>query len=172
MPNRFRRIIYEHVVKFVRDFLHRARLVATEEVNDSKSATRFTTGVKLRTSQQRNRGELIATGRFHPLGLTPFDETVAIPADGIKPVKAKALRLEKPEGIVFRSRSYTKFAGQTITRPGFLDEALRKSFTDRRDGTVRGFLRGFSRAITIGLARSFAERLRASGHKVTVIFRG
>ena len=173
MPNRFRRIIYEHVVEFVRDFLKAARVAATEEVNESKSATRFTTGVKFQTARtQRNRGELIATGRFHPLGLTPFDETISIPVGGIGPVSAKALRLEKPEGIVFRSRTYTKFSGQTIKREGFLDEALRAVFEGtRRDNTVRGFLRGFSRAITISLARSFARKLRASGYRVTTHFR-
>ena len=172
-PGRFRRIIYEHVVKFVRDFLRDVRVIATEEVNESKSATRFTTGVKFQTSRpRRDRGELIAVGRFHPLGLTPFDEVIEVPPDGIKPVKAKALRLEKPEGIVFRSRTYTKFAGQTIQRPGFLDEALRKSFQGLGgDRSVRGFLRGFSRAITIGLALSFAARLRSAGHRVTIVFR-
>ena len=173
MPNRYRRIIYQYVLEFIRNFLNVARITAVEETFGKGSGTRFTTGVKFYTQQQRTRGVLTATGNFNPLGRTPFDEEITIPADGIKPKNAKALRLEKPEGIVFRSRTYTKFAGQTLRREGFLDEALRRSFGEGSDENrgrdlTNDFLRDFARGITIALARHFAGIFRRAGFRVTV----
>ena len=160
------RSLYRRLSRFVRGFLGESRSIARNNVSSSKSATRGGKGVKLQQVSRRTSGALIATGIFHPLGLWPFDRTVQIPVGGVKPVRARALRLVKPEGIVFRSRTYTRFAGQTLHKVGFLDEMVRQLFNQRGGQgptSLRQFVNGFAGSV----ARQVSSRFRRSGFRVS-----
>ena len=159
MP-RLVRQLRRRVTEFVGNFLRAVRITVTNETRGSGSASRFSRRVRLNTLRGQRRGAITATGKFHPLGTTPFDSKTRIPDDGIKPVKGKALRLEKPEGVVFRSRTYTKFAGQTVERTGFFSEALRENFSRERAGGTRlvdTFLGKFARGV-ISVAGGYFRR--------------
>ena len=159
MP-RLVRQLRKRVFEFVGNFLRAVRNTVTNETRGSSSASRFASRVRLNTIRGQNRGAVTATGKFHPLGTTPFDSETRIPEDGIKPVKGKALRLEKPEGVVFRSRTYTKFAGQTVERTGFFSEALRENFSRERPGgivLVSTFLGKFAQGV-VSVAGGYFRR--------------
>ena len=168
-----RRSIRKHIVSFIRVYLRNAQIVFKEETRSSGSITRFTARIRIRTSQSGNRGEAVATGIFRYLSrIWPFDRLIRVPKGGFKPVQAKALRLEKPEGIVFRSRTYTKFGGQTIRRKGFVHEARRQSFNRRGTGgqtPIEHFLDRFSRGIVRAMIAHFARAARRAGVRVQII---
>ena len=166
MPS-LRRQLHRRIVIFIRRYLRAARIIFEEETRSSNT-TRFSARIRIRTLQERNRGVVSATGKFHPLGTTPFDQKINIPQDGIKSDSGKQLKLEKPEGIVFRSRSYTKFAGQTLQREGFLDTAVRKTFNQQAGPgqiLINNFLTGLAR-VTV---RTVAVYFRRAGWRVQII---
>ena len=170
-----RRVLHRHIAAFIRAYLRNAQIVFKEETSENGAITRFTARIRIRLEQSRNRGQAVATGRFEYLSrIWPFDRLIRVPKGGFKPKTAKALRLEKPEGIVFRSRTYTKFAGQTIKRTGFLDEAQRESF--RRRGAngltpVEQFLQRFARGITRAMVQHMRRVGQRAGLRVTIINR-
>ena len=64
----------------------------------------------------------VTGGRFNL-----FDQvqrTVYVPEGGFKRANNKPFVMHKPEGVVFRSRTYTRFGGQWITRRGRAAELL------------------------------------------------
>ena len=162
------RQLYKRITIFIRRYLRSARVIFEEETLREGRGTRFASRIRVRTRQQGTRGIVSATGKFHPLGTTPFDEKINIPTDGIKSDSGKQLKLEKPEGIVFRSRSYTKFAGQTLEREGFIDTAVRKTFNQQAGPgqiLINNFLSGLAR-VTV---RTVAVYFRRAGWQVQII---
>jgi len=78
---------------------------------------------------------IIASGagvEYHAMG---FEFTV--PAGGIRPKHGKAIMMFKPEGVVFRSRTYTKHQGEVIKRGGWLRDAVLEAFDASSSGWAR-----------------------------------
>lgn len=74
----------------------------------------------------RDTAEVRASGfkaRFRALSVT-----FQVPPGGFKPRTAKAFPMEKPEGLVFRARTYTNHQGKIIRRKGYLPEAIQEIF--------------------------------------------
>ena len=166
MPG-LRRVLHRKIAEFLRNFLQAAQVVFVEETKSAGGATRFSARINIRTTQERSRGIVTATGKFHPLGVTPFDAKINIPQEGIKSASGKALTLEKPEGIVFRSRSYTKFAGQTLDRKGFIDEAIRQNFS-QEPGSGQRHVNNFLIRLVRGVILTVANHFRSAGYRVRI----
>lgn len=69
-----------------------------------------------------------------------FDKWVDVPIGGFRPRFARAFAMQKPEGIVFRSRTYVKYGGQTVRMKGFMtdpiDHAMARPNCENLAGTV------------------------------------
>ena len=166
MPG-LRRELHRRIAEFIRSFLQASQIVFEEETKGSGSSTRFSSRIQIRTTAERNRGIITATGKFHPLGTAPFDRKINIPQEGIKPVEGRALTLEKPEGVVFRSRTYTKFAGQTLDRKGFIDEAVRQNFSEETRSGQR-LVNTFLIRLVRGIILTVADHFRRAGYRVRI----
>lgn len=69
---------------------------------------------------------LVSASRFHA-GRPALDGVIKVPPGGFPPPPGKkAWAMIKPEGVVFRSRTYSRFSGQTIRKRGFISEAIRR----------------------------------------------
>jgi len=89
-----------------------------------------------------------------------FDTTINVPVGGfLPPPGKKAFLMHKPEGPVFRTRTYTKFSGQTIKRKGYVSEAVRKTFTQQRLDRLSSTLATMvSMAVTLKLRQMIEAR--------------
>ena len=112
-----------------------------------------------------------ATGRN--AHATAFDQKIVVPVGGFSPedianttttfgqnmkvvptARGPVFEMQKPEGIVYRTRTYTRFSGQTLVRKGFFDEA-------RRDN-LQGFggtqnIEALSKSLAIDYSESLAR---------------
>lgn len=106
------------------------------------------------------RNKATVTARDFHTGRLPFDSTLDVPIGGFTPPSGKrAFRMIKPEGrVVYRSRIYTKFSGQKITRKGFLSEAARDVMAGSRG---RGNVLRFAKLLVNHLVHEVADELVA-----------
>jgi len=106
--------------------------------------------------------------RFHA-GRPPLDDEIKVPIGGFPPTaeSARILGVDpptgdhwvfiKPEGrVVRRSRTYSRFSGQTIKKKGFLSEAVREVMI----GPIgQRNLRVLSHALAVRMASEIASEL-------------
>ncbi len=99
----------------------------------------------------------VSASNFHA-GRPPFDVTFDVPVGGFVPSGGKkAFRMIKPEGrVVYRSRIYTRFSGQKITRKGFLSTSFRNVMTGNAG---RANIQEFAKLLTRHLVHEVADEL-------------
>jgi hypothetical protein len=101
-----------------------------------------------------------------------FENTFVVPVGGF----SRAGRLPngrplpfliiKPSGeIRFRTRTYNRLSGETVTRKGFLTVALEKTFTPQHLEELGVPL---SQAIGLNVAKQMQRNLRSQGYTVTI----
>ena len=166
------RVLRAQIIKYVRNFLRAAHVDVRAATQHRSGRTRFSFPVKIRTIHSGSRGQVAVSGQFSPLGSGPFDRSIRIPTGGIRSQSGKALRLEKPEGIVFRSRTYTRFSGQTIVREGFLDEVLRKFSATSSLGGSQGasfLIADFLDQLASGVIHAILDYFRRAGYRVNIL---
>lgn len=115
--------------------------------------------VKISARSVSRSKAVVSVSGFHA-GRLPFDSTFDVPVGGFVPEKGKrAFRMIKPEGrVVYRSRIYSRFSGQKITRKGFLSEAFRNVMT----GSIgRVELQKLATLLAVHLANEVANELVA-----------
>lgn len=84
---------------------------------------------------------LVSASRFHA-GRPALDGEIKVPVGGFPPPPGrKAWRMIKPEGVVYRSRTYSRFSGQIIRKRGFLSEAIRRVLGMQIDTIPKGIPR-------------------------------
>jgi hypothetical protein len=103
----------------------------------------------------------------HPyLWMWAFDFTYTVPPTGYLPEPGKkAIHMTKWEGEKYVKATYTNYKGQTRTRIGFLDEAMRRSFTETRFLNLGS---GLGAIIAHRLAEDIAGNARHAGLNVRI----
>jgi hypothetical protein len=93
-----------------------------------------------------------------------FNKKVNVPIGGFKPKTAKAFPMEKPEGLIFRSRTYTKHQGKTIEFPGFFTHGAKVQFSGRRGKrTMNALAEPVAILVGLHIAVLIVEAFRARG---------
>lgn len=93
-----------------------------------------------------------------------FDADIKVPVGGFPPpVGNNEYRMNKPEGVVWRTRTYTRHSGQVIHHTGYIDEAIRRTFTKAQLDT---FGMGLATLIGHAVAHKIASDARRQGHVV------
>ena len=115
--------------------------------------------VKISTRLINSKKASVTASGFHA-GRPPFDTTFDVPVGGFVPSGGKkAFRMIKPEGrVVYRSRIYTRFSGQKITRKGFLSTSFRNVMTG---STGRAELQKLARLLANHLVHEVADEVVA-----------
>lgn len=93
-----------------------------------------------------------------------LSQTINVPVGGFLarqgPSGKRAWPMDKPEGLVFRARTYTKYSGQTIKTRGVLIIAYEKVVDLRRLANFANTLAG---TIAFSIVHGLASQLRAQG---------
>ena len=106
--------------------------------------------------QAAKRAVFIVTN-FHA-GRPPFDDTIKVPIGGFPPPPGQRFWVFiKPEGrVVRRTRSYSRFSGQTIKKKGFMTEAVEEVLVGPK-GKLN--LQKLANAIAVRMAREIASEM-------------
>ena len=151
----------------LRQIATRANWVITQYVRDLSRA--FTNTVKrhIRTPKKTHVSNFASgfhadvTSMGNAAGMLGFDHSFIVPPGGFKPKTGRAFAMEKPEGIVFRSRTYSRHSGATIQRTGTHSDAVRSQITGlrgvRRQAKLNGVIAG---QVSRGIANAYKYELR------------
>jgi len=95
-----------------------------------------------------------------------FGGTINIPVGGFKPEPgARGIRMEKPEGEVWRARTWIRRGGERFTPPGFMHQAIAATFTTPRLDALGHPL---AQIIATGITLHLQSMYEAKGFNVIV----
>lgn len=94
----------------------------------------------------------------------PLKVRIYVPKGGFRPKAGiAAFPLKKPEGgLIFRSRTYTKYGGRVIELGGFVEEALRKNIVGFNLLSSRNLLRRVGHAALDDILEPILDAVRRS----------
>lgn len=147
--------------KAMHDFAHLAKSFCKKKDIEISIYGTGRTSAALKAS-----GPVAGPGPFGLLSTWAFDSRVDVPVGGFKPKSGEKYLLMKPEGFVWRTRSYTKFSGQTLPRRGFIDQAREITFDL---GRLEMLGVPLAKTIGKGIALGIKEEVEAAGFKAIVL---
>jgi hypothetical protein len=152
------------------------RILARFMEDDSKAVLR---SARMFNKSRRVRVSIRKAGKYEWLNSAdgPAAEILAwgikfrVPSGGFKPPAGKkAFAMEKPEGIVFRSRTYTRQSGRWIRREGFFDKAINAEILSMKGKRrAQSMISRYTYHVANEVARSLESQLAELGVEVHVV---
>lgn len=141
---------------------------AAQEAVGKKGTSSRRSSTKITSTSVEKHARITATG---PFAVTrAFDYEVRVPVGGFRPKTKRVGRkggvfvLFKPEGIRFRTRTYTRFSGQTLKRKGFFSSAIGDNFAGP-EGKLNLMKLGklLIRPLAVEIARHIVMKINTGG---------
>ena len=139
---------------------------AAQAAVGKKGTSSRRSSTKITSTSAGKRARVTATGPF--VATRAFDYEIRVPVGGFRPKTKRVGRkdgvfvLFKPEGIRFRTRTYTKFSGQTLKRKGFFSSAIDDNFEGRKGKqNLMKLARSLMKPLAFSIANDIVRRVNS-----------